>query len=195
MPKDGYNKRHEYSYTTTETLVRAGRDLLTGHGLCLLSSWRVTAIDLPKGDYGNQWVAGAIRITWTLAHTSGQYVVGTCDMPAIGSRARPPDKAVSAALTHALGYLIRGLLMLERVEDKHDVDRRGEPPATNDSHDPWALLYGLTRRLAVLLRVDDRTAQNEVRKIAGLTDVSLKEAHIPALEKAAGKLIEEHEPV
>jgi hypothetical protein len=48
-------------------------------------------------------------------------------MHAIGSRRRPPDKAVAAALTYCEGFVERSLLRFDR-SDEHadDVDRREE---------------------------------------------------------------------
>lgn len=126
--KDGTNTQRGYRYATTEAMIRGSRQHLAAHGLAFLCSWSQALPEVAAGDIGKQHVAARVTIEWALAHEAGGQIVGTATMDAIGSPARPPDKAVAAAVTYGLGFVLRGILLLDRAdEDEHAPDRRPEP--------------------------------------------------------------------
>src|SRR5258707_6928030 len=57
------------------------------------------------------------------------------ETPIVEDKSRPMDKAVATALTYNLGYTLRGLLLLPRVEDEVDQrdDRKYEPTPAADN--------------------------------------------------------------
>lgn len=126
--KDGTNTQRGYRYATTEAVIRGSRQHLAAHGLAFLSTWAQALPEVAPGDIGKQHVAARVTIHWALGHAAGGQITGTATMDAIGSPARPPDKAVAAAVTYGLGFVLRGLLLLDRAdEDEHAPDRRPEP--------------------------------------------------------------------
>jgi len=68
---------------------------------------------------------------YTVAHKDGGAFECATSTPAIEEKGRPRDKAVATALTYSLGYFLRGLLLLPRVDEATDVDRRDDT-----KHDP-----------------------------------------------------------
>ena len=61
------------------------------------------------------------------------------ETPIIPDKGRPMDKAVATARTYALGYMLRDLLLLPRVEPSADVDARddrGHEPKRRAKADP-----------------------------------------------------------
>lgn len=125
VKKEGRNTQARYLYATADDMIAAGRKAREGTGLSLLTTWTVEPSDTP-GEYGNQWVCGRVAIHWVLCHTEGGWLSGTAYVDAIGSRGRPPDKAIAAALTYGEGFVERGLMRFDRDENPEDVDQREE---------------------------------------------------------------------
>lgn len=164
--KDGTNTQRGYRYATTEAMIRGARQHLAAHGLAFFSTWTQAVPAPPQGDIGKQHVAATVSIHWVVGHASGGQISGVATMDAIGSPARPPDKAVAAAVTYALGFVLRGLLLLDRAdEDEHAVDQRREP-------EPDRLWLAYTDRrdaLAQRLKLSIDQAHTRIREAAGVT--------------------------
>ena len=125
--KDGRNKDKNYNYSSAEAMIRGSRKPLGDNGLAFLSSWTRQPLDAADQDIGNQFVCANVKLHFALTHASGGVITGTAEMDAIGSRARPPDKAVAATLTYMRGFLLRDLLNMDRADEDADaVDRRDE---------------------------------------------------------------------
>jgi hypothetical protein len=188
--KDGTNTQRGYRYATTEAMIRGSRQHLAGHGLAFFSTWSQAMPSVAPGDIGKQHVAALVTIHWVLGHATGGQVSGTAHMDAIGSPARPPDKAVAAAVTYGLGFVLRGLLLLDRAdEDEHSPDKRQEP-----EEDPrWARLDRETEALAKRRDIPLGNAQALVGEAAGLTERAT-DRDLPALMEAVGRLLREPEP-
>lgn len=125
VAKEGRNKDRNYDYATGDAMVMAGSIARATTGLCLFSTW--SSEDVSDDGEGNQWVCAIVTVHWVMGHGSGGYVRGTITGHAIGSKGRPPDKAVAAAATYIEGFLDRGLMRLSRGgESADDVDARQE---------------------------------------------------------------------
>lgn len=123
--KDGNNTHGGYKYATAEAMIRGARKTMAKHGLAILDTWTTEPIDPPDNDAG-QWVCAHVRCDWAIVHASGGAITGHADIDAIGSKRRPPDKAVAAAVTYAHGFILRGLLNLDRADEDTDAPDRRE---------------------------------------------------------------------
>jgi hypothetical protein len=172
--KDGKNTQRGYKYATTEAMIRGSRQHLAAHGLAFFSTWSQSLPEVMEGNIGDQFVAARVTIHWVLGHASGGQITGTAHMDAIGSKARPPDKAVAAALTYGLGFVLRGLLLLDRAdEDEHSPDRRPEPepepPKAKVKPDPlWEAYKAQRAAVARVLRVPEPEAHQRLLADAGV---------------------------
>ncbi len=116
---DGQNQHQRYKYTSAEMLIGVCGQALNNAGLlivresCAVSEW----VD----DIAN--VASVFMVTHA---ESGQERSYTFEMPAVIQKGRPPDKAVSGALTASSGYFMRDLLNVSRGHDEYDINRRND---------------------------------------------------------------------
>ena len=114
--KDATNTFHRYKYASAEALIAEARAAMAAEQL---SAMLVSYTLEPKPDY-----YADLHATYLVAHSSGQSVECTAVTPVLVEKGRPQDKAVATALTYSLGYFLRGLLLLPRVDD--EVDRRND---------------------------------------------------------------------
>lgn len=123
VSKDGKNAFHGYRYASAEAIIAEAREALTAAGLTLAAlGWSVTP---PAGDF-----PGHLTVSYRLFHVSGETLdLEPCSTAIIPEKGRPYDKAEATALTYSLGYVLRGLLLLPRVDEEPDKrDDRGTPP-------------------------------------------------------------------
>jgi hypothetical protein len=117
---DSMNQHHKYKYTSAEALIREGRLALTGAGLALIEQ-------TCTHHFAENGETVALTIAYLLVHETGAMVVGPWTVPVLIGKGREVDKAEAAARTYALGYTMRGLLMIDRPgEDAGDVDQRDD---------------------------------------------------------------------
>ena len=126
VAKESRNQHYNYAYASTEAMIEEGKAALIGAGLVLSQlSWTPCG----PGEIGSY-----VNIQYELLCPEGGVGVRwSSRTPVIPEKGRPLDKAQSTALTYSLGYTIRGLLLLPRVEpgtevDARDTDRPPEPP-------------------------------------------------------------------
>ena len=135
--KASKNAFHGYKYASAEAIIVEGREALTSAGLAMLrlSSSLVSEPTqiIGKDDKPVTVEQFVLRATFRLYHVSGQFLDLTADMPVVPEKGRPMDKATSTAGTYLLGYMLRDLLMLPRVDAAEEVDARndGKPKAEN----------------------------------------------------------------
>lgn len=132
IEKDGRNNFHRYSYTTAESMYRECRSVLDDHGLVVIP---VGSIVGPGID--GECPATLVR-TYMISHVSGEMTTATQHWPIVPEKGRPIDKATAAADTASLGYFLRDLLLLPRVEEGTEIDddardkpKDTKPPAPN----------------------------------------------------------------
>lgn len=131
VEKRGRNTQQNYKYATAEDVIAEGREALSEAKLVLLPvSTRFVPIE---GDLdANAGAIGYLDIVYMLVHApSGHTHEIRCQEHVCPTRtrdgywARPLDKAIFAARTEGLGYLIRELLLIPR-QDAPDVSGRGD---------------------------------------------------------------------
>lgn len=130
--KGSTNAHHGYRYASAEEVLTVGRDALNDNALTLSPVSELFA-PLP-GLPGEAEAGGAVYLLHTvyqLQHESGEARTIETHVPICPERAksggwaRPLDKALFGARTEALGYLLRDLLLIPRV-DAPDVSGRGD---------------------------------------------------------------------
>lgn len=117
VEKTSQNTFHRYSYASTEALITEARVALGKHGLALFPSSVTSATE--NGEE-------TLHVIYVLAHESGEQIALSSSTPVVPEKGRPRDKAVATAKTYDLGYTLRSLLLLPRVEEGTDVDQRDD---------------------------------------------------------------------
>jgi len=114
VEKDSENSFQKYKYVSAEDMLIEARAALMGAGLAVFcENWTIQ---------DNHVIS-----MFCLVHAeSGQTKTTTVTMPLVEEKGRPRDKAVTTALTYSLGYFLRGLLLVPRVEAGTDVDQRDD---------------------------------------------------------------------
>ena len=129
--KGSKNNFHNYKYASAEEVLTVGRDALNDAGLSLYPQSE-TIVPLPCGTPAEQGGAtGLLRVVYVLLHESGEsreietHVPICPEQSSKGGWARPLDKALFGARTESLGYVLRDLLLIPRV-DAPDVSGRAD---------------------------------------------------------------------
>lgn len=134
--KDGTNTQRGYRYATSESITEEARKCFASAGLAFLDMWTQYDPGMSHGDIGKQFVGARVEMRWVLMHEGGGIIEGRADIDAVCSPARPPDKAVAAAVTYGRGFVLRGLLNLARA-DAEDVDQRRDEEQTAQDRKRW----------------------------------------------------------
>jgi hypothetical protein len=124
VEKDSTNTFHRYKYASAESLIAEAKDALAVADLGLIPqrSW-VEKGDKPFGEIeGKGGSVGTLHAHWLLVHAGGGVLELETQWPVTPEKGRPIDKAVAAARTASLGYLLRDLLQLPRVEEGTGLD-------------------------------------------------------------------------
>lgn len=121
---DARNKHYGYEYASAESMIQEGRQSL-GDADLALSQGRVKIRPLDKPlKTGNEEARVVLEIEYVLRHKDGEEERWERDWPCVESNGRPIDKAMGAALTSSLKYMIRDLLQLPRDDEQADMDKR-----------------------------------------------------------------------
>lgn len=167
---DAENKFAKYRYTSSETIIAAGRKALNEHGLALIQRPRLQVRDDDER---------RLDIDYLLIHEpSGEAMLFETDTAAVEGKGRPVDKAESGALTLSLAYFYRGLLSINRPAeageeiggehiDQRD-DRQHTPPKERKPRAP--------RKPAPRAAVETRRKElgltgPDVKRVAGLCEI------------------------
>jgi len=139
VEKRSRNDQHNYNYASAEDVIAAARDALATAELALApGAFRFRRAEGTLDE--NAGAIGYLDITYLLVHApSGkQHQISleeaVCPTPGrMGGWARPLDKAIFAARTESLGYMLRELLLIPRrdapdVSGRGDADERGRAP-------------------------------------------------------------------
>jgi hypothetical protein len=130
VEKDSTNQFHRYRYVSAEAMIADSKEMLAANHLGLVPRGFIL-VDAPgiratvTGKNGPQEFscAGLLRARWDVVHgPSGETLEISADWPVVPEAGRPLDKAVAAARTASLSYLLRDLLQLPRVEDGTGLD-------------------------------------------------------------------------
>lgn len=121
VEKDSTNEYHKYRYASAEDVITEARACLNGAGLAVFP---ISSSLAREGDRCN------VYVSYRVVHETGKFVDMSSTTPVVPEKGRPDDKALAGALTYSLAYFLRGLLLLPRVEEGTDVDKRADgPPA------------------------------------------------------------------
>lgn len=104
--KDARNGHHGYSYAKADTVYALGKVALQDAGLVIVNkSW--------NSDPATHTVTGTFLILDTETDETMEL---SASLPYVAQAGRPDDKAALASLTEMRGYVMLGLLGIERVE-------------------------------------------------------------------------------
>lgn len=117
VEKASSNAYHKYKYASSEDVITEARRALDSHGLAFFA----TDYRIDRRDDGL-----VLAARYLLTHSSGESLEMHSETPIIPEKGRPEDKATAAAKTYDLAYLLRGLLLLPRVEEGVEVDSRND---------------------------------------------------------------------
>lgn len=144
--RDGRNNQQGYNYASAEAMMAVAGPALADNGLSVFPQ-----------KYTPDFDAMMLHVEYVLAHASGESLPISSSTPMVVTKFKsgaetPPDKALGAAKTYDLRYMLRGLLNIPQVEKDADVDQRpdGEhrpqpkkpspPVSTKPSGDIWVRL-------------------------------------------------------
>jgi len=139
VEKTKTNTHHGFRYASAEDVIAVAREALAEADLALLpvsTKFRRSGGTLDE----NAGACGFLDISYRLIHGASGHVhemtteEAVCPQPAKERGwVRPLDKAIFAARTEALGYMLRELLLIPRqdapdVSGRGDADERGRAP-------------------------------------------------------------------
>lgn len=161
VPKDASNDYHGYTYTSAEQMLKSARSALAEAGVAVSAT-----------DYSLIFVTQVPMVQVTFDRVSdGISHVDTCQWPVVESKGRPFDKAYAGAITTAINYYLRGLLLIPRtdieVDTRDDTQYEVKPKG---KYSPET--HGLAKELAdkwpgehtedeVLLLFESRTGKSD----------------------------------
>lgn len=122
VAKGSKNDHHGYHYASAEDVLAAAREVLNEAGLALICT-------------GTGMEAGRLTKAYLLLHESGESMPLTSSLAVCPGKGRPEDKAELASATECLGYILRDLLLIPRV-DAEDVSGRKDDPAPKSTPRP-----------------------------------------------------------
>lgn len=136
VAKDSTNQHFRYKYASSEDVILAAREALSVGDLALYAESHLLEVLLPAvpGERGESgWLVEpadpilSVRVRYVLVHSSGETRLIESSTPLIPEKGRPYDKALAAAKTYDLAYVLRTLLLLPRGEPEADgVDSRDD---------------------------------------------------------------------
>lgn len=133
VEKTSENTFHRYKYASAEGLIEEARGALAAEGLCVFPRWwklkTHASVEQRVGSDGKTIPPGYfadVEVLYVVAHADGAFMECEAITPVICEKGRPEDKALAGALTYSLGYFLRGLLLLPRVDEENDVDQRDD---------------------------------------------------------------------
>lgn len=136
VEKDSNNSFHHYKYASAESLIAEAKECLSAAGLAVMpSDSRIKQLEAAFGSIeGRGGAVAMLHATWLIVHSGGGSMELHTEWPVVPEKGRPIDKAIAAARTASLGYLLRDLLQLPRVEegtglDDDARDRNDDEPA------------------------------------------------------------------
>lgn len=133
VERDGENKHHRYKYASSESIIDEGRSALSSAGLTLmLTELHLVPLPIPlrvdeRSD--DQAVVPIARATFVLIHESGESMTWMREWPVLEGKGRPLDKVHAGAVTTALAYAIRDVLLIPRSDSlaqEYAMDRRDD---------------------------------------------------------------------
>lgn len=121
VEKDSVNRYDDYSYASSETIMKEARAALNGAGLAVMRSGWTFSMEPRACLYSEMIVVSETGETWRTTH----------EWPIVLNprRASAVDKAIATALTTSQAYFLRDLLQIPRVDPSEEMDARDDTPA------------------------------------------------------------------
>lgn len=186
VEKDATNKFHRYNYTSAEGMIAEAKLAMSQFGLAVIpisaNLREPHTSELPTKDDGDlgKGARAVLMAEWLVVHEAGGSQLIGCAWPVIPEKGRPLDKALAAARTASLNYLLRDLLQLPRVEEGTDLDHdsRDQPQQRREQAPPPPPVKPDDSKALDLARViataDEKTLQWALGEIAKVTDESAR---------------------
>ncbi len=135
IEKDSQNTFHKYKYVSGEAMIHYCSRMLTAAGLTVVPT--STALRSVEGynvnDGKTEWPLLIMVREYRISHgESGESLTMGQEWPVVPERGRPLDKATAAADTASLGYFLRTLLLVPRVDQGTELD----DPSRDESGPP-----------------------------------------------------------
>lgn len=172
----GENSHQRYKYTSDEDLTAAVQPVMAKHGLAMLpSGCEVERVEVKTAKGGSASSVHVVQ-TWTVAHSSGEWM--RIQMPGEGRDSQ--DKGTPKALTAARKYALRHLFCVPTGDDaEKEAKVNGEP-----DHSPYVseLLDRIAGLQAAGIKGANAAASTLLEKARGRwSDEQIKKAH-PKME-------------
>lgn len=138
--KDAKNDHHGYKYADAESIIEESRTAISTVPGLSVSQTATEIVWLPIPiEYKNESNVRALARCSITSRFGAEREQSSREWPVLEQKGRPFDKAVAGALTTALAYALRDLLLLPRDDDfaKEDrMDRRNDTEAAPASPPP-----------------------------------------------------------
>lgn len=167
VTKASVNQFDRYKYASAESIISEAREALTSAGLAVVTNgW---SVGWPSE--GDERPAHLV-VRYRLVHVSGEtFDPDPCETAIIPIKGRPYDKAEATALTYSLAYFLRGLLLLPRVDEDAEVDRRDDRDSSNGVADslptPGDARSWEERTAEYVRRLESARTDQDISVIAG----------------------------
>ena len=208
VEKDAKNQFHKYNYVSAEAMIAEAKVCLSSNGLAVVPTSAIMreprAGEQPTGGDSDLGKGARMMLvaSWLVCHVDGGSIPVECEWPVIPEKGRPLDKALAAARTASLNYLLRDLLQLPRVEEGTDLDHDSRDQQRREPARPAAPPFAMAPVLYVariICEGDDKVLLwvTSAQQIEAVTDDSvmgqkMARALSALLEKRAAKLAEEN---
>ena len=184
------NAHHGYRYASSEAIIEEAREALSASGLAFVRvssevTWEeAVTVESAKGKRTQR--TGSVVAHYSLIHgESGESLACSAVTPCVAESGRPEDKAVAAALTYSLGYMLRDLLLLPRVEEEQ-VDQRDDRDRSTRAAKPLAFPTHAAKNVNV--QIPDLAAKT----VASL-GTAVDESEVDAIVSAAREIAADDE--
>jgi hypothetical protein len=124
VEKTKRNNHQGYNYASAEAIIMESRRVLNSCGLMVITpGWKIVGDPVREGSH----LRYQLHVDYLLIHESGE-TKEYPDIPisVVVGAGKPYDKAEATALTYNLGYFLRGLLQIPRMEVDEDADDRND---------------------------------------------------------------------
>jgi len=125
VEKDARNAHMRYDYASAEAIIGEARAALASAGVAVIP---LSAVVSTIADGLPGWTPNAmLRAVWRVSY-GGEHIDLDTEWPILIEKGRPADKALAGARTASLGYFLRDLLLLPRVEKGAEMDDDARTP-------------------------------------------------------------------
>ena len=205
VDKDGVNKFQNYKYASTEAIIIEARAALLGGGMILVKGGQI--IQTTQMDGMTKALDG-----YVLYHTAGAFMHIQAETPICrtesqkeGKWSKDWDKAAAGAFTTGLGYTLRDLLLIPRVNAEMDGDSEPHPnaPRGEDSPQPTTPTPKpdtsgeniLDSQGSLLIRIAEAYAKRGEEADLEIAEMIRADLGLGITQGEAAKLIKEHSSI